>query len=322
MALKTTTLGKTGVTISSLCFGTSGLGDMPDTYGYSVDEARARATLDAIFDGPVGFLDTSRNYGMGRSEQRIGDAIRARGGLPKGFVISSKLDRNMDTSKFDGDRARQSLEESLKALGVPSIDVLHLHDPEYASDLKDITKTGGAMDALMRMKEQGLCKAIGLAAGRTDIMMPLLRDYGFDALISHNRFTLLNRHATAMFELAKRRGTVVFNAAPYASGILAKGTSKAPLYAYMPADDDITSRAKAIEAACARHGVPMGAAALQFSMHSPYVASTICGVTAPERVKQTMDWATHAVPDALWAELAALPFDMDDPEAKRVYRPG
>jgi D-threo-aldose 1-dehydrogenase len=115
---------------------------------------------------------------------------------------------------------------------------------------------------------------------------------------------------------------VVFNAAPYASGILAKGASKAPLYAYMPAGDDITSRAKAIETACAKHGVPMGAAALQFSMRSPYVASTICGVTAPERVKQTMDWATQAIPEALWVELAAMSFDMDDPEAKRVYRPG
>jgi D-threo-aldose 1-dehydrogenase len=317
-----TSIPRSTVIIPNLCFGTSGLGDMPDTYGYSVDEKRARATLDAIFDGPVGFLDTSRNYGMGRSEQRIGDAIRARGGLPNGFVISSKIDRNMNDGLFDGDRARQSIEESLKALGVSCIDVLHLHDPEYASDLKDVTKKGGAIEALIKMKEQGLCKAIGLAAGRTDIMMPLLRDFQFDALISHNRFTLLNRHATEMFELAKSRGTVVMNAAPYASGILAKGASKAPLYAYMPAGDDITSRANAIEAMCTKHGVPMGAAALQFSMRSAHVASTIIGVTAPERVQQTLSWADHKIPDALWAELDTIRFDMDDPEAARVYQPG
>jgi D-threo-aldose 1-dehydrogenase len=317
-----TEVNHTGLVIPPICFGTSGLGDMPDTYGYSVNEARARATLDAIFDGPYAFLDTSRNYGMGRSEQRIGDAIRARGGLPKGFVISSKLDRNMDTNKFDGDRAQESLEDSLKAMSVEQIDLLHLHDPEYASDLKDVTKKGGAIDALFRMKEQGLCKAVGLAAGRTDIMMPLLRDYPFDALISHNRFTLLNRHAIPMFELAKSRGTTILNAAPYASGILAKGASKAPLYAYMPAADDIKSRANAIEAICAKHGVAMGAAALQFSMRSPFVASTICGVTSPERVEQTADWANHAIPATLWKELEAVAFDMTDPEAARVYRPG
>ena len=320
--LKTFTLAASGLSIPNICFGTTALANMPDTYGYSVGEERARATLDAIFDGPIAFLDTSRNYGLGESEKRIGDALRARGGPPKGFVISSKLDRNMDTMKFDGDRARESLEQSLKALGVSSIDLLHLHDPEYASDLNDVTKEGGALDALFRMKEQGLCKAVGLAAGRTDVMMPLLRDYDFDALISHNRFTLLNRQGTEMFELAKSRNIAVINAAPYASGILAKGAAKAPLFAYMPAGEDIKSRANAIEAICATYGVPMGAAALQFSMRSPLVASTICGVSSPERVQQTVDWANHPIPDVMWEELAAVPFDMEDPEAKRVYRPG
>ena len=71
---------------------------MPDTYGYGVDEARAKATVAAIFDGPVNFLDTARLYGFGRSEERIGAAIRERGGLPKGFVISTKLDRDPKTT--------------------------------------------------------------------------------------------------------------------------------------------------------------------------------------------------------------------------------
>ena len=319
--LKTTTLPRAKLSFPAVCFGTSGLGDMPDTYGYSVDEDRAHKTLEAIFNGPAAFLDTSRNYGLGRSEARIGKAIKTRGGLPKGFVISSKLDRNMDTLKFDGARARQSVEESLKALGVSQIDLLHLHDPEYASDLKDVTGKGGAAEELFKMKEEGLCKAVGLAAGRTDIMMPMMRDFHFDAIITHNRYTLLNRHALPMLELAKARDITVLNAAPYASGILAKGAAKAPLFAYMPAGDDIKSKANAIEALCAKYGVAMGAAALQFSMRSPYVASTICGVSSPERVQQTIDWANQVIPDALWKELEALPFDMDDPEANRIYKP-
>jgi D-threo-aldose 1-dehydrogenase len=316
-----TTVAKTTLAIPSICFGTSALGDMPDTYGYAVDEVRARATLNAIFDNEIEFIDTSRNYGAGRSEARIGAAIAERGGLPKGFIISSKLDRNMETNLFDGDRAKASLDESLKALGVDSIPLLHLHDPEYASSLTDVTKKGGALDMLFRMKEQGLTQAVGLAAGRVDVMMQLLRDYPFDAVISHNRFTLLNRNGTEMFEFAKTRGIAVINAAPYASGILAKGAAVQPLFAYQPADDTIVSRVKAIEALCAKHGVPVGAAALQFSMRSPLIASTICGVSTPERVQQTINWAGYAIPDALWKDLAALPFDMDDPEAKRVYRP-
>ena len=316
-----TSVAKTTLYIPAICFGTSALGDMPDTYGYAVDEARARATLNAIFDNEIGFIDTSRNYGSGRSEARIGATIRERGGLPKDFIISSKLDRNMESNLFDGDRAKASLDESLEALGVGSIPLLHLHDPEYASSLSDVTKKGGALDVLFRMKEQGLAQAVGLAAGRIDVMMQLLRDYPFDAIISHNRFTLLNRNGTQMFEFAKSRGIAVINAAPYASGILAKGAAVQPLFAYQTADDTVVSRAKAIEAQCAKHGVPTGAAALQFSMRSPLIASTICGVSTPERVQQTIDWANYTIPDALWKDLAALPFDMDDPEAKRVYKP-
>ncbi len=315
-------VGKTGLSIPPICFGGSGLGDMPTTYGYSVDDDRARQTINAVLDSECGFIDTSRNYGLGRSEERIGAAIAARGGLPKNFIISSKLDRNMNTNAFDGDQARRSLEESLKALGADHIPLLHLHDPEYAADLTQVTKPGGAIAALMRMKEEGLVTAIGLAAGKVDVMMPLLRDFAFDALISHNRFTLLNRNAESMFDYAHSRGMAVINAAPYASGILSKGAAAMPLYAYMPADAEIVSRVKAIEALCAQHGVPLGAAALQFSMRDPRVVSTICGVTSPERVQQTLDWATWNIPNTLWAALEALPFDSGDPEASRVYNPG
>src|ERR1700733_10995046 len=102
-------LGRTGLTVTPLCFGASGLADMPDTYGYGVDAERAKATLRAIFDGPAGFIDSSRIYGMGRSEERIGAIIRERG-LPAGFVVSTKLDRDPDTNVFDAAQARRSLE--------------------------------------------------------------------------------------------------------------------------------------------------------------------------------------------------------------------
>ena len=100
-------IGETGLSVTRLSFGGSGLGNMPDTYGYEVSEARARATVEAIFDSPVNLLDTSNNYGFGRSEARIGEVIRDRGGLPEGFVLSTKLDRDMETGAFDADRARR-----------------------------------------------------------------------------------------------------------------------------------------------------------------------------------------------------------------------
>jgi D-threo-aldose 1-dehydrogenase len=314
-------LGKTSLEVTPICFGTSGLGDMPGTYGYGVDEERARATVRAILAGPVNFLDTSRNYGMGRSEARIGSVIKELGGLPAGFVVSTKLDRDMETLRFDAARARKSLEESLAALHLDRIQLLHLHDPEHAADLGEITAKGGALDELFKMKEEGLVDAVGLAAGRVDIMMPILKNWAFDALITHNRFMLTNRNAEPMIELARERGIAVLNAAPYAGGVLAKGTAEHPRYVYQEASDTMLEPVRRIEAVCAKHGVPTGPVALQFSMRDPRIASTICGVSKPERVAQTLEWARHPVPQAVWDELAALPFATDDPEATRVYKP-
>ena len=317
-----TSIKDTGVAVTPLCFGTSGLGDMPDTYGYEVSEARARETLDAIFESEVNFLDTSNNYGFGRSEARTGDAIRARGGLPDGFVISTKLDRDMETLRFDADRARRSLEESLTRLGVDKVGVLHLHDPEHVPDVTQITRSGGAMDELFKMKEEGLADAVGLAMGKNDLMLELVQKWPFDTIISHNRWTILNRSAQAIFDYAQSQGIAIFNAAPYAGGVLAKGADKMPRISYSPADASALEPVRQIEAICAQHGIAPGAVALQFSMRTPGIASTICGVSKPERVAQTLDWATAEIPQAVWDALEAVPADMTDPEAHRDYKPG
>lgn len=315
-------LGGTALSVSKLCFGASGLGDMPGTYGYAVDDSRAAATIRAIFDGPVNFIDTARIYGFGRSEERIGAVIRERGGLPKGFVISTKLDRDPESNRFDAAQARRSLEQSLKALGVERIDLLHLHDPEHSASLAEMAGPNGAIKELFRMKEEGLASAVGLAAGRVDMMTTMLREFAFDALITHNRFTLLNRNAQAMIDFAHAKGIAVLNAAPYAGGVLAKGSASYSRYVYQEASKEALDAVQRVEAACARRGVPPGAAALQFSMRDKRITSTICGVTRPERVQETLEWARFPIPEALWRELEAIGYSTDDPEATRAYVAG
>ena len=316
------TLATTGLEVTPLCFGGSALGDMPATYGYSVDDERAFATINAIFDSPVNFLDSSRIYGFGRSEERIGEVIKARGGLPAGFVLATKLDRDPETNRFDADQAKRSLEQSLQALNLDSIPLLHLHDPEHAHSLDEIRGTGGAIDALMRFKEEGLCQATGLAMGRLDMMLPLAQAFPFDAVLNHNRYTLLNRSATELFDYAKSAGVAVLNAAPYAGGVLAKGASVMPQIAYSPADDEALAGVRNIERICAKYGIAPGAVALQFSMRDERIDSTIIGVSAPGRVAQTLEWASVEIPAELWAEIEALEYDTTDPEANRDYNPG
>ncbi len=315
-------IGQTGLEVTEICFGTSSLGDMPETYGYVCDEARAIETVAAILDGhDVNFIDSSRVYGDGRSEERIGAAIRARGGLPPDFVLATKLDRDTRTGRFDAAQARQSLEESLTALGLDKVQILHLHDPEYCRDLDEVTRSGGALDELFKIKEDGLTDAVGLAMGRIDLMFPLLKSYPFDVLINHNRLTLLNQTAADMYDFAHESGIAVFNAAPYAGGVFAKGSNAMPLITYQTADDGALEPVRKIESLCAKYGVSPAALALQFSMRDPRVTSTIVGISKPSRIDQTIHYATEEVPQILWDEIKALPVSTVDPEAERDLKP-
>ena len=315
-------IGQTGLSVTPIGFGTAALGGMPDTYGHDVDEDTARATVRAIFDSPVNLIDTSRNYGLGRAEARVGAVIRERGGLPDGFVLSTKLDRDMDSGRFDGDQARRSAEESLAALGIDRFQILHLHDPEHARDLTEITRKGGALDTLFRMKEEGLVQAAGIAMGRIDILLPILRDWPFDLVLSHNRFTLVNRSAAPVIELAAERGIVFFNAAPFAGGVLAKGSATVRRITYQDADDAALAPIRAVEALCQRDGVAPGALALQFSMQQPGITSTVVGVSRPDRVAQTLDWAGQDIASSTFDDGTLASYSSEDPELKRVYLPG
>jgi D-threo-aldose 1-dehydrogenase len=138
-------------------------------------------------------------------------------------------------------------------------------------------------------------------------------------MITHNRFTLVNRNAEAMIDYAAGKGIAVLNAAPFAGGVFAKGSAASPRYVYQEAREAMLAPVRWVEAICARHEVPPGAVALQFSMRDKRITSTIVGVGRPEEITGVAEWANWPIPEAVWAELQALPINRDDPEATRNY---
>jgi D-threo-aldose 1-dehydrogenase len=304
--MRTTTLGSTGITVTELCFGASPIGSMPGLYGHAVDEDRGVATVEAVLSSPIRFLDTSNGYGPGgESEQRIGLALARTGGLPADVVLATKVDPATGDPDFSGDRVRRSFEESLERLGLDRVPLLHLHDPERIPFEQGVAAEG-PLRALVDLKKRGLVDAIGVAGAPVGLLRRYLDTGEFDVVLSHNRFTLLDRSAEPLFRLARERGIGVLNAAPYGGGILSRGVDALPQYAYGQGGPQAVEAARAMESACARYGVPLGAAALQLSLRSDLVDSTVVGMSSPERVAATEALAAVAVPDALWAELEAL----------------
>ena len=304
-ALPLRALGTTGLQVTSLCVGCAPLGNMPETFAYEVAEEQALATIRAIFEGPINFMDTAASYGDGESERRIGLVLRELGGLPAGFVLATKADRDLTTGVFTGPQMRRSVERSLRLLGVEQLQLVYLHDPEHIS-FAEAMQPGGPVEALQQCKEEGLIAHLGVAGGPIDLMTRFVETDLFEVAISHNRYTLLNREADPFWNVCQQHQVAAVNAAPYGSGILAKGPSAYPRYMYSEAPDDLIRQATQMEQACARHGVPLAAAALQFSLRDPHIVSTVVGITRPERLAQTVSLAQHPVPNELWSELDTL----------------
>ena len=310
------------IKVSEICFGTSALGNMPDTYGCEVNPSIAEETILAILNGPSNFIDTSRNYGMGRSEKLIGNVFKSLGGKPNNIILATKIDRDTATNILDRDATLKSFEQSIKALETEKIDILHLHDPEHCKDLNDITCKGGALDTLFQLKDEGSVTLVGLAMGKVEMMYDLIQEWPFDVMINHNRFTLLNRQADKLFNLAKKKGIKIFNAAPFCGGILAKGTKETNRLVYQEVSEKKLKPVFDLEKICLKYNIPLGAAALQFSMKDPRISSTIVGITKKSRIDQIVEWSNFEISEDAWTEILSLPFSINDPEASRNYKLG
>ncbi len=302
-------LGSTGLEVTGLCFGSGPLGDMDGAFGDVPGEERSLATIRAMLESPIRFLDTAAGYGDGTSERRIGTALRETGRVPEDMVVATKVDPDAKTRDFSGDQVRRSVERSQRLLGMDHLPLVYLHDPEYHDDVT-LMKPGGAVDTLVDLQRSGVIGVIGIAGGEIATMRRYLELGVFTVMLTHNRFNLLNRSGDGLIDAAVGRGMAVCNAAPYGSGILAKGHRAYPRFMYQDAEAATLRSAEAFEALADRHGVPLAAAALQFSLRDSRITSTIVGMSRPERVEETVRLANLTIPEEFWDELAGLPYSM------------
>lgn len=294
-------LGRTGRYVTGLCVGTGELGDIP-VYGKPVPEERALATARRAFAGPLTFVDTSNGYGL--SEQRLGTVLREIGGVPDGVLLATKVDPE-DNGPYDGRRVRASAQESMERLGLDHLPLLHLHDPERVP-FEEAMAPNGPVAALQELAAEGLVDHLGVAGGPVDLLRRFVATGIFQVVLTHNRWTLLDRSAGPLLDDCAEAAVAVLNGAPFGGGILAKGPASSPKYAYRPAGQAVLGAASAMLDACARHGVPLAAAALQHSLREPRITSTVVGMSWPQRYDEALDLASYPVPDGLWVEIDEL----------------
>lgn len=295
-------LGTTGLSVTAVAVGGAPLGSMPQNFGHEVGYDDGVALAAYVLDSPVRVLDTSNGYSGGESERRIGSAIAGRGGLPPDFLLATKVDAQ--GRDYSGARVRASVAESKHRLGLDQLPLVYLHDPEY-HDFDELSAPGGAVDTLMALRDEGQIGHVGLAGGTVQEMQRYLALGGFEVLLVHNRWTLVDRSATELIAQAEELGVALMNAAVYGGGILAKPGSTTN-YGYRPASEATLRAIAAMQRVCAEHDTDLATAALQASVRDARVATTVVGLSRPARLDALVASLGVELPDALFAELDDL----------------
>src|SRR3712207_1990961 len=159
--------GATALRVTPLCIGCAPLASMPNVF-YPVPEEQALAVLRTVFHSPINFMDTAASYGDGESERRIGIVLGELGGLPPGYVLATKADRDLHTGDFSGEQIKRSVERSLRLLDPDRLQIVYLHDPEHTT-FENVMAPGGPVEVLQRFKDEGVIEQIGVAGGPVDM---------------------------------------------------------------------------------------------------------------------------------------------------------
>ena len=321
---KTRKLGRANVSVSELGLGTAPLGELFER----VDDAEAAALIGGAWAGGVRYFDTSPWYGRGLAEHTLGRALFRK---PRAdYVVSTKIGRVLRRPFGPGaikdqwlgglefqtvfdygyDGVMRSFEDSLQRLGINSVDVLLVHDldpwdhnPASLDAYFGQLKTGG-WKALAELREAGIIKGIGAGFNSKELIPRYLDLFDIDFFLLAMRYTLLEQDVLdSEFPACAERGVGIVIGGGYNSGILATGAVPGAMYNYAPAPPPVLERVAKMEAVCKRHHVPLPAAALQFPLLHPIVASIIPGAISTKQVEQNLAAFRFPVPAELWAEL-------------------
>jgi D-threo-aldose 1-dehydrogenase len=304
--------------IERLGFGAASIGNLYR----AVSEEASREVLEVTWDGGVRSFDTAPHYGLGLSERRLGafladkprEAYRLStkvgrllvpntafaGGMDsEGFVVPDDLVRRFDPS---ADGIRRSLDHSLQRLGLDHVDTLLLHDPDVY-DLDRGLRDG--LPALAALRDEGVAHEVGVGVNSVDAAVRAIREGDIDVVMIAGRYTLLEQPAAeTLLPEADARGVRVLAAAVFNSGLLAAADPSRSHYNYGDVPAELIARTEALREVCARHGVALPAAALQYPLRHPAVDQVVVGTARAAAIRENIAHMNAPIPDAFWREVA------------------
>jgi D-threo-aldose 1-dehydrogenase len=321
--MRTRPFGRAALHVTELGYGGAPIGNIFRT----IAEDEAEGLVVDAWGAGIRSFDTAPMYGHGLSEHRLGHVLL---GLPREeYVLSTKVGRTLHPAprgSFDSgvwvdvppfkaefdygyDATMRQVEDSLQRMCQDRFDILYVHDVDRythgdAQAEMFEAAVGGAFRALTDLREQRVVSAIGVGVNEVDVCQATVDRVDIDCLLLAGRYTLLeNGAALGLLAEYGRRGIAVTAGGIFNSGILATGPVSAAKFNYSQASADIAERAGRIAGHCSRHGVALGAAAVQFALANPSVTQVLLGSRSRLQQEEAIGWAQDAIPSELWADL-------------------
>ncbi len=280
-------IGRTGMKVSALSFGASSLGSVfRDTR-----ESEAIAAVHAAVEMGMNFIDVSPYYGHYKAETVLGKALRE---IPRDrYYLSTKVGRygkdGVNTWDYSGRRATESVYESMERLGVDYIDLINVHDIEFA-DLHQVVEE--TLPALVELREKGVVGHVGI----TDLQLENLQwvvDHAapgtVESILNFCHFTLNDDKLLDFLDYFEERGIGVINASPLSMGLL----SQRGVPAWHPAPASLVEACRRAVEHCSAKGYPIEKLAMQFSVSEPRIATTLFSSANPANVAKNIAYVSE-----------------------------
>lgn len=280
-------IGRTGMKVSALSFGASSLGSVfRDT-----KESEAIAAVHTAVEAGMNFIDVSPYYGHYKAETVLGKALRE---IPRDkYYLSTKVGRygkdGVNTWDYSGRRATESVYESMERLGVDYIDLINVHDIEFADLHQVVDET---LPALVELREKGVVGHVGI----TDLQLENLQwvvDHAaagtVESILNFCHFTLNDDKLLDFLDYFEERGIGVINASPLSMGLL----SQRGVPAWHPAPASLVEACRRAVEHCSAKGYPIEKLAMQFSVSEPRIATTLFSSANPANVAKNIAYVSE-----------------------------
>jgi len=287
-------LGKTGLEVSVLSFGASSLGSV----FRETDETESVRTVHAAVDMGINLIDVSPYYGLTKAETVLGKAITEI--VRDRFILTTKAGRyGADQFDFSEERIIRSVDESLTRLQTDYIDILFLHDIEFAP-FEQVAE--GAFLALDKLKQQGKIRYGGVSGLPLAVFEKSLAYTELDAILSYCHYSLNDTTLLDIVPLLEQKQVGLISASPLSMGLL----GNRPIASWHPADEQI--RAVCVQAAehCAAKGEDIAKLAIQFATANERIPTTLVSTANPANIRKNIEWTDEPINDELLQEVLAI----------------